>query len=64
MESSKYSDIKDEEKVLFKARITINPRSKNAEVADSYITEESIAIHSSEPLQIPLDRVEDCSLPA
>ncbi len=60
MEEAKYKDIEYKEKVLFEGKVTLNPNSKNTEVANCSVTEGSVIIESTEPLQIPLDRVEEC----
>lgn len=60
MEEAKYKDIVENEKVLFEGKITLNPNSRNTEAANCSVTEGSVIIESAEPLQIPLDRVEEC----
>jgi len=59
MEESAYKDIYDREKVLFKGKVEVHPRSKNAETCDCCVTGASVAIESTEPLQIPMDKIED-----
>lgn len=48
------------EEVVLKAKVKLNPRSKNAEIADCCVTDRNMRIESREPLQIPLYQVEDC----
>ena len=60
MEEAANEDVGHKEKVLFQGKVTLNPNSKNTEVADCLVTEGSVIIESTEPLQIPLDRVEEC----
>ena len=61
MQENEYKEIAYKEKVLFNEKVKVNPRSKNPETANCYVTGGSIIIESTEPLKIPLDRVEDCS---
>lgn len=62
MNDSNYKDIEHGERVVFKGKVKLNPRSKDAEIVDCYVTEGSVVIESTEPLRIPLDRIEDCSV--
>lgn len=48
------------EEVLLKAKVEVNPRSKDAEVADCYVTVRHVLLESREPLKIPLYQVDDC----
>ena len=57
MEENEYKDIEYKEKVLFKAKVKLNPHTTDAEVADCNVTEGSLSIESTEPLRIPLDRI-------
>ena len=61
MEGIEYKDIEYKEKVIFRARVEINPHLENTEVADCYVTEGSFVIESREPLQIPWYMIEECS---
>jgi hypothetical protein len=49
------------EKVLFEAKVEVNPRSKNKEPANLRVTERTIVFGLREPLEIPLYEAEDCS---
>ncbi len=62
MDNGQPKDIeyKDGERVLFKGKLKPNPRSKNADIVDCYVTERSVTIEIIEPLKIPLDRIDDC----
>lgn len=62
MNDSDYKGIEHRERVVFKGKVKLNPRSKDAEIVDCYVTEGSVVIESTEPLRIPLDRIEDCSV--
>lgn len=64
MQENEYKEIAYKEKVLFNEKVKVNPRSKNPETANCYVTGGSIIIESTEPLHIPLNRVEDCSFTA
>ena len=50
------------EKVLLEVKVEINPGSKDAEVADCYVTDRHLIIKSREPLQIPMYMIEDCDV--
>ena len=62
MSVAKSKDIGDKGKVLFEREVTLNPNSKKAEVADCSVTESSIIIQSTEPLKIPLERIDNCEV--
>jgi len=62
MENSEYGDIKDGERVIFRGKVKVNPHSQSVEVVDCYITGGSVVIESTEPLRIPLDKIEHCHL--
>jgi len=48
------------ERLVFKGKAEINPGSKDAEVADCYVTEGDLVVASTKPLRIPLQSLEDC----
>lgn len=50
------------EKVLLEVKVEVNPGSRDAEVANCYVTDRHVRIESKEPLQIPLYQIEDCQV--
>ncbi len=50
------------EEVLLEVKVEVNPGSRDAEVANCYVTDRHVRIESKEPLQIPLYVVEDCQV--
>ena len=48
------------ETILFEAKIEFNPRSKDAEAANCYVTDRHVRIESRQPLQIALYMLKDC----
>jgi len=48
------------EEVLIEAKAEINPRSKDAEIVDCFVTDRRVLLKLREPLEIPLYMVENC----